>query len=259
MKRLRFYDLTGKTFSNWKVLKRAPNRYHRTMWSCRCVCGTKRDVSATTLRDGTSRSCGCLQRPPNTTQVIDLTGRQFGKLLVVERASSRAGSNYAWWTVHCSCGKRYDVSGAHLRAGQRSCGCTKPKRSIHGHTAIDPRFPDRDRHSPTYRTWQAMISRCTRSSCSQWPRYGGRGINVCKRWRKFANFLTDMGERPLGKTLDRYPNRDGGYKPSNCRWATLQEQAQNRDTPDQLRLKIQKLERHVLRLRKQVARLKGSP
>jgi len=72
-----------------------------------------------------------------------------------------------------------------------------------------------------------MIERCTRPAHHAWSNYGGRGIEVCERWRSFEAFLADMGERPVGKTLDRYPNRDGNYEPGNCRWATWAEQRSN--------------------------------
>lgn len=72
-----------------------------------------------------------------------------------------------------------------------------------------------------------MIRRCNNPNTADWPRYGGRGIKVCKRWLNFSNFLADMGERPKGKSLDRY-NNDGDYKPSNCMWSTAIEQANNR-------------------------------
>jgi hypothetical protein len=74
----------------------------------------------------------------------------------------------------------------------------------------------------------AMVARCTNANHVKFPRYGGRGITVCERWRSFESFLADMGERPEGTTIDRFPNRDGNYEPGNCRWATATEQAANR-------------------------------
>jgi hypothetical protein len=77
-----------------------------------------------------------------------------------------------------------------------------------------------------YGSWRSMIDRCRNPGSSSYVDYGGRGIRVCPRWKVFANFYRDMGERPAGKTLDRLdPN--GNYEPKNCRWATPIEQAWN--------------------------------
>lgn len=84
--------------------------------------------------------------------------------------------------------------------------------------------------SPEYCAWANMVSRCENQNRSDFKHYGGRGILVSAEWRSsFANFLADMGRRPSAlHTLDRFPNNDGNYEPSNTRWATRQEQARNR-------------------------------
>lgn len=93
----------------------------------------------------------------------------------------------------------------------------------HGHTSR------RNGKHPLYTIWSAMIRRCENSDDPNWPRYGGRGIKVCKRWRySFANFLSDMGERPQGLTLERRDN-NGDYTPTNCIWATYREQRMNQE------------------------------
>ena len=87
------------------------------------------------------------------------------------------------------------------------------------------------KHShPLYRVWAAMHNRCKNPNVPAYVYYGARGISVCERWSGsdgFLNFLTDMGPRPDGLTLERVDN-DGNYEPSNCKWATREEQRANR-------------------------------
>lgn len=79
-----------------------------------------------------------------------------------------------------------------------------------------------------YEIWKSMRARCENLRHPGFKNYGGRGIAVCRRWRKFENFLADMGEPAAGLTLDRFPNKDGHYQPGNCRWANLTEQHRNK-------------------------------
>lgn len=72
-----------------------------------------------------------------------------------------------------------------------------------------------------------MRARVTYPKHPAYKNYGGRGIKCCPQWETFKGFLADMGERPAGKTLDRFPNNNGDYERGNCRWATPKEQARN--------------------------------
>jgi hypothetical protein len=86
-----------------------------------------------------------------------------------------------------------------------------------------------------YMCWVSMKQRCLNPNNRAYGNYGGRNISVCERWRRFENFLADMGEPPPGKSLDRYPNNDGNYEPGNCRWATPREQFLNQRPPKRKR------------------------
>jgi hypothetical protein len=93
--------------------------------------------------------------------------------------------------------------------------------ATHGHTPSG-------RKSREYRSWDNMRQRCNNPKHHYFPKYGGRGVKVCDRWlHSFEAFLADMGPRPPGTTLDRFPDKNGNYEPANCRWATPAQQQRN--------------------------------
>lgn len=161
--------------------------------------------------------------------IIDVSGRRFGRLLVLSRTAPSTTRREARWMCSCSCGGRVVVTGSRLRLGKtRSCGCLRREIARSVHTTHGHGSAARGQ-SPTYRSWASMIARCTMPSNGRnWKWYGGRGVTVCPDWRdSFEAFLCDMGPRPAGHSLDRV-NSDGNYEPGNCRWATPIEQAANR-------------------------------
>ena len=157
---------------------------------------------------------------------LDLIGQRFDRLLVTERLGSRvpSGKSRIFWRCRCDCGNISDVRTDALRSGfTRSCGCRNRggNNLSHGHSRGGNR-------STEYMSWQALLGRCRNPNNKDYEYYGGRGIMVCRRWQGrhgFENFFSDLGERPSPKhSLDRWPDKNGNYEPTNCRWATPPQQ-----------------------------------
>ncbi len=153
-------------------------------------------------------------------------------MLTVLQCLGRTGGDIMY-KCKCDCGNDKIASGKSVKKGDtKSCGCAyklaadkRNETPKHGHSR-------RGQMSPEYRSWLAMKNRCRNPNYADWAGYGGRGITVCERWTNengFENFLEDMGERPsLEHSVDRYPDLNGNYEPSNCRWGTRKQQSDNR-------------------------------
>jgi hypothetical protein len=160
--------------------------------------------------------------------VAELAGKRFGRLVVQERAGKDPSGKNWFWRCACDCGGLVTILASSLRQNRtRSCGCLQKEvrgvsNKTHGHTSGG-------KISSEYTAWQGLLDRCFNPNNNAYAYYGGRGITVCDRWQaSFENFLDDIGNKPSPKhSLDR-TDVNGNYEPSNCKWATKEEQMINR-------------------------------
>jgi hypothetical protein len=158
---------------------------------------------------------GIMFRMPTPIEII---GRRFGDLIVVEFVGYKKVGTRKRRLFRCRCdcgGETFQIYGALTGGNARSCGCKRNPKT-HGESG-----------SPVYSVWRAMRDRCQNPSDARFKWYGARGVKVCARWQDYVTFRNDMGPRPAGATLER-GNPAGNYEPSNCRWATYIEQANNK-------------------------------
>lgn len=125
---------------------------------------------------------------------IDLKNQKFGRLLVLWDSKKRTKCGHVIWLCKCDCGKRTMVISLNLRYGHtRSCGCLQEElRKAHGRANI--KHGENDKNSRIYRTWQNMKRKCYNPNATNFKRYGGRGIRICKEWLNkktgYLNFRT---------------------------------------------------------------------
>ena len=156
-------------------------------------------------------------------KTLDLTGGKYGRLTV--KAKYKNSGRWTQWVCYCTCGRTIVVKTRDLRSGHtQSCGCLFKDNLLNRITKHG------QKNTRLYRIWKDMKARCANKTTYGYKFYGARGINVCREWRdnfmSFYNWAIHNGYKD-DLSIDRI-DVDGNYEPSNCRWATVKEQANNK-------------------------------
>jgi hypothetical protein len=159
-------------------------------------------------------------------KILDLTGRRFGRLTVIEFDGTKI-HHRAYWKCRCECGQVKSICGHDLTTGYtKSCGCLRVNNGYrqlikHGNSKIK-----------LYYVYQSMKQRCNNKNHHAYKDYGGRGIKVCDEWVSDFTVFQDWAikngyKENAGLSIDRI-NVNGNYCPKNCRWAIIDTQSNNK-------------------------------
>lgn len=164
----------------------------------------------------------------------DIIGVRFGRLVVqsyshAERRKDSGGLKH-YYNCLCDCGNICVIERNSLRSmNTSSCGCIKKEMLIKRNKETGSLHGDSKKYKRLHNSWSGMLNRCEHTNNKNYNLYGGRGIQVCAEWHEWENFKNwslTHGYKD-GLTIDRI-NRNGNYEPSNCRWVTMDIQANNK-------------------------------
>lgn len=207
----------GKSF-------RVSNRKSVAVFECECG---NRIVSRI---DMLPKSCGCQTAKRLTGKDIESIGNVVLRKIGVPFSVKVGKGSVNFAVYECQCGNKTIANMWKVKTGHtRSCGCFRATKSSDRLIGNTLGVKHGGIHTGTYGSWQKMKDRCNNPGHRSFHNYGGRGIKICERWMQFENFLSDMGPRPDGMTIDR-KEVNGDYEPSNCKWSTTKEQNRNKRT-----------------------------
>ena len=232
----KFEDLTGQKFGHLTAIKPLGN--NRWLW--KCDCGAEKETLAASVKRGLTTACSrsCKYSSGHALR-SDLTGKRFGRLVVLERAErykTNTGRRSTYYICQCDCGKTTTVTANHLTTGHTwSCGCAhkeqeevwKTYKLTHGKTTGK-------KLTKSYSRWMQIKQRCYNPNEVSYPFYGAKGIKMWYGWidnpTAFCEYVESLdGYDTEGSTIDRI-DYTKDYEPGNLRWISLAEQQRNKSS-----------------------------
>lgn len=213
------YSIGDIISEKWRIInieRKSKSNRNRIIITVQCIyCGTTDENEAYMILK--RKSCKYCRK----NELESMIGLKQGRLQIIQISPEKHSNGSTQFICQCDCGNIFVTTYSSIKRGTSSCGCLNREATTITHGMTGTRM---------YGIWKGIKARCYCPSATNYTEYGGRGIKVCDEWLyDFTNFYTwsiNNGYND-GLTLDRI-NGDGNYEPSNCRWITMLEQANNK-------------------------------